>query len=275
MHILLPGVVLLLAPAVLAQEYRIGLGDVVHVAVLGQPEMTGDVAVDANGNIPFPFLGKIKAAGLTATELERQVTSLLADGYLKDPHVSVGVKEFHSQRVFVAGEVTRPGPYGLRPERSLLLLLKDVGELTASAGHEVVIVRPPKTDAPASPAPEAKPSGLPGEMPGATVFRVSLRALRSGRPDQDVRLEPGDTIYLPRAAQVYVTGHVGRPGAFRFEEGLTVYQVLNLAGGITERGSAKGVKIVRLVDGRRTELKPKPIDLVRPEDTIVVPERFF
>lgn len=267
-----------------AEEYQIGPGDVLRVAVLGQPEMTGEFTIDAWGGMSFPFLGKVEAGGMTAVELEKKLTVLLADGYLRQPHVSVVVKEFHSLRVFVTGEIGRPGAHGLRPERSLLALLRDVGELSASVGHEVLVIRPPRAEAQADgskPAADGKPRATepraPGqpETRGAEIFHVSLRDLRSGNPAKDFRLEPGDTVYFPRAAQVYVTGNVGRPGAFRFEEGLTVYQALNLAGGITEKGSSKSVKIVRIVGGERKELKPKPTDLVEPEDTIVVPERFF
>src|SRR5215470_13374559 len=100
------------------QEYEVGPGDLLHVAVFGQTDMTGDFTVQSDGIMNFPFLGKIKASGLTTSDLERKLTTLLADGYLRKPHVSVTVQEFHSQRVFVTGEVQKPGPYGLRPERS-------------------------------------------------------------------------------------------------------------------------------------------------------------
>jgi polysaccharide export outer membrane protein len=85
---------------------------------------------------------------------------------------------------------------------------------------------------------------------------------------------PNDTVYFPRAANVYVVGHVARPGPLRFQEGLTVLQALTLAGGVTERGSQK-VRIVRIVEGKQVEVKPKMTDLLQPEDTVKVPERFF
>jgi polysaccharide biosynthesis/export protein len=309
-------VMLLMGSTAPAQEnYEIGAGDVLKILVLGQSEMSGEYTVNTEGILSFPFLGRVKASGLTLPEMERKLTTLLADGYLRQPHVAVSVKEYHSRRVFVTGEVRRPGPYGLRPSQSLLDLLRDVGELTPDVGHEVVVIRPP-VPSPPSPAPDEAPSestfeaagevpatdgeetaeepsaeatpspeptpgltheelGLPGAEPGAQIFRVSLRELQSGNPDKDLSLEPGDTVYFPKAAQVYVTGHVGRAGALRFEEGMTVYQALALAGGVTDRGSSGGVKIIRLVDGKRKELKAKPTDLVLPEDTIFVPERFF
>jgi polysaccharide export outer membrane protein len=283
---------ILIAIAMGAQEYEIGPGDVLNVIVLGQAGMTGEMAVDAGGMLSFPFLGPVKATGLSALELERKLVTLLSDGYLRRPQVSVSVKQYRSHRVYVTGEVLRPGPYGLRPDRSLLTLLQDVGELTPHVGHEVLVIRapaaadPPATDgatngggvqaaptAVASPAPRTG-APLPGEVPGSQVFRLNLRDIRSGYPDKDMRLQIGDTVYLPKAAQVYVTGHVARPGAYRFEEGLTVFQALALAGNPTDRGSNK-VKIVRLVDGQRRELRPRMSDPLLPEDTLHVPERFF
>ena len=97
----------------------------------------------------------------------------------------------------------------------------------------------------------------------------------SGNPAKNMELLPNDTIYFPRAANIYVTGYVFRPGPIRYQEGLTVFQALTLAGGVTEKGSQK-VKIVRVVDGKPTEIKgTKLTDLLQPEDTIKVPERFF
>ena len=271
------------------QEYEVGLGDVIHVAVFGQQDMTGDFPVDSQGMVSFPFLGRVKASGLSIPELERKLTTLLSEGFLKKPHVSVQIKEFHSRRVFVTGEVAKPGAYGLRPEQSLLALMTDIGDLTANAGHEVVIVRPPKNPVPEpspSPTPEvpsgqktdplSPPSALyPGAVPGAEIFHVGIRDLRSGNPDKDFRLEPGDTVYFPKTAQFYVTGFVNRPGAFRFEEGTTVYQALALAGGVMDKGSSGGVRIVRIEGGKKREFKAKPTEVLLPEDTVNVPERFF
>lgn len=270
-------------------DYEIGSGDVLHVIVLGQDAMSGEFAVDENGIMTFPFLGSVKASAMSTPELERKLATLLSGGYLKRPQVSVAVKHYRSRRVYVTGEVARPGPYGLRPDRSLLTLLGDVGELTQSVGHEIVVIRPPANPQPQQqpmgddgPGPEPVPTpsprqgpALPGEVPGALVFRVNLRELRAGYPGKDLPLEVGDTVYFPKAAQVYLTGHVARPGVYRFEEDLTVFKALALAGSATDRGSAKRVRIIRNVEGKRKEFRAKLTDPVLPEDTIHVPERFF
>ena len=285
-------VVSLLAAPARAQEYEVGPGDMLGVIVLNQTGLSGDFTVDAEGFMDFPFVGRLKAAGLSADEIERKLVTLLSDGYLRRPQVAVTVKQFKSHRVFVTGEAERPGPYGLRPDRMLSSLLADIGPLTSLAGHEVLIIRPPSAppppaawetsggDAPAeepspSPSPEPARAPYPGEVPGSEIIRVKLREVRSGYPDKDVRLQIGDTVYFPKAAQVYLTGHVARPGAYRYDETMTVFQALAQAGSVTERGSMKRVRVIRIVDGRRKELSLKPNDVLEPEDTIHVPERFF
>ncbi len=264
-----------------ADDYEIGPGDVLRIAVLGQATMSGDFAVDSEGILQLPVLGKVKASEHSAKELERKLTTLLADGYVKRPQVSVAVQEYKSHRVFVTGEVTRPGPYALRNDRSLLAFLSDLGPVTANAGHEVVVIRPPAGGG-NSPVPitgadgvGVAAAGTPLDIPDAEVFRVSLQELQSGNPDRNILLQPGDTVYVPKAAQIYVTGAVARPGNFRFQEGTTLMQALISAGGASERGSAKRAKVLRIVNGKRVEVKLKPEDYLQPEDTVVVPERFF
>jgi polysaccharide export outer membrane protein len=292
-------------------DYEIGPGDVLKVVVLGQAEMTGTFTVGPDGLVGFPILGKVKASENTTLELERKLTILLADGILKRPQVTVTVGEYGSQKVFVTGEVLRPGQYPLKSDRTLLALLGDVGGLGPNAGHEVIVVRPPAgsssvsgpavplslTDTPGPgsasastpPAPEtppatkgsetaAPPSGIPGLpflAPGSEVFHISLLELQSGNPGKNIALRAGDTVYFPKAAQVYVMGSVARPGSYRYQEGMTVMQALTLAGGATDRGSGGRTKVIRIVDGKKIERKTKATELVLPEDTLVVPERFF
>ena len=297
------------AQATRPADYEIGPGDVLKVVVLGQTEMTGSFTVGPDGMVGFPILGKVKASENTTLELERKLTVLLADGILKRPQVTVIVGEYGSQRVFVTGAVQRPGQYSLKADRTLLALLGDVGALGADVGHEVIVVRPPAGAAAASgpavplslteepgevPPPEAPsaetppatppaettppPSGIPGlpfVAPGSEVFRISLLELQSGNPEKNITLRAGDTVYFPKAAQVYVMGSVARPGPYRYQEGMTVMQALTLAGGATERGSAGRTKVVRIVNGKKVEKKVKATDLVLPEDTLMVPERFF
>jgi polysaccharide export outer membrane protein len=256
--------------------------------------MTGEFAVNPEGMITFPILGKVKASEMPPREVERKLITLLADGYLKRPQVTVTVLEYKSQLVFVTGEVQKAGPYALKADRSLRALLGEIGSLTPNAGHEVIVIRPPlgapvpaaipplplalTSEESAGPPPAGGPAGaqgLPVDTPGAEVFHISLQELQSGNPERNILLQAGDTVYVPRAAQIYITGSVAHPGPYRFQEGTTLLQALTLAGGVTERGSTKRVKVIRTVAGKKQEVKLQMSDLVQPEDTIVVAERFF
>jgi polysaccharide biosynthesis/export protein len=275
------------APVRADDSYEVGPADVLSVVVLGQTDMTADFPVDRDGMLTFPALGKVKASGMTPQEFERKLTTLLADGYIKKPQVSVKVKEYKSQQVFVTGSVPKPGLYPLRGDRSLRALLGDLGSLGNDAGHEVIVTRTPKVVPVGGGEPQpilseiptdSDPAALqqaPAEMPGAQVFHAIIEKAQAGDPEQNLLLEAGDNVFFPKARQIYITGQVGRAGPYRYQAGMTVLQALTLAGGVGPRGSAGRVKIVRIVDGEKKEFKPEPTDTVEPEDTIVVPERFF
>jgi polysaccharide export outer membrane protein len=269
------GVVVMSAGLAAAQEaYEVGPEDVLHVVVLGQPELSGDFTVDREGVLNFPILGKVKAAGMAPEELERKLVTLLSEGYLKRPQVSLSVREYRSHRVFVTGEVSKPGPVPLKGDQSLRSLLGELGNLGTEAGHEVIVLRPPKGSSEAD-QPTAPPSADAASASTADIFRFNVKDVLSGAPDQNMLLLSGDTVHIPRASMVYIMGQVARPGPIRLQEQTMVLQALALAGGITERGSSKRVKIVRVVDGKKVEIKAKDTDIVLPGDTIIVGERFF
>jgi polysaccharide export outer membrane protein len=276
--------ILLLAGTLCAadeDQYDIGPLDVLRIAVLGQPEMSGEFSLENDGMLNFPFLGRVKAAEMTPHELEKKLTALLADGYLKRPQVAVTVKEYRSQRIYVTGEVPKPGPYSLHADRTLLGLMTEIGSLTPNAGHEIVLTRPPAPAPPpqlfdSSATALARGDELPLPVPTAEVLRVNLRDLQSGKADVNVQLKAGDTLLVPKAASVFVSGFVAHPGPYRYDEELTVFEALNLAGGVNERGAAGRVKLVRLTaDGKKVETKANPSDHLQPGDMLVVPERFF
>ncbi len=108
------------------------------------------------------------------------------------------------------------------------------------------------------------------------ITTVDLKELQSGALSQNMALRDGDTIFVPRAESVYVFGQVRNPGAYALQQRkTTVLQALSLAGGVNERGATGRIKIVRIEKGKTVEVKALLTDLVRPGDTIIVPERFF
>ena len=265
--------------------------DVIDVVVLGQPTLSGDFALDKDGGINYPLIGRVEASGLSPVDLAKKLQTLLGAGFIRKPEVSVRVKEYRSRPVLVLGEVVKPGIYSLKGDRSVLTVLSDAGGLSANAGHEFLVARPPEgseaaaidqfasmplvpglSDAVRLPDADQLP---PGALKGSDVFRASFRELMNGNAEQNVILEGGDIVFVPRAAQIFVTGQAARPAAFKYVDGMTVQDALQLAGGISERGSIKRLKIVRFEAGKRKEIKAELTDVLKPGDTLNVGERFF
>jgi polysaccharide export outer membrane protein len=249
-------------------DYRIGPQDVLTITVFNEADLSGHFTVEADGTFTFPLVGRVTAAGRTAAELEAEIKRRLIEGrFLKNPQVSLALEQYRSQRIFIVGEVRSPGSYPLAGDMSIIEALARAGSTTPSAADGVLIVRP-------SVAGTGKPT-LPGEDAGAEVIRVNVAAIQEGSLEQNAALHDGDTIVVPRAELVYVYGQVRAPGAYAATKGMTVLQALALAGGLTDRGSQRGLTIIRAVDGKKKEVKVKLTDLVQPGDTIVVKERIF
>ena len=142
--------------------------------------------------------------------------------------------------------------------------------MTERAGTEAVIVH-------ATSGGGAGPAAIPGPSAatGDDTIRVDLQKLQSGTLTQNVALRPGDTIFIPRAETVFVSGQVRMPGEYPIRAGMTVRQALALAGGVTDRGSTRRVQIIRVVNGKETTLGGDLQTTVQAGDPVVVHERFF
>ena len=244
-------------------NYVLGPQDVVAVTVFGEPDLSRKYTIEQDGTFTFPLIGRITAKGLTLRALEQELRKQLANGYLRDPQVSVAVENYQSQRITVMGQVNQPGEYPLTGNMTLLSALARAGSVTAAAGNEVVVVR------------ARRPADAGGQV-DPEVLRVDLAALQAGNTSMNLQLHDGDQINVPKAQSAFVSGHVRTPGAYPVERGMTVLQVLTLAGGVSERGSDKRISIERVVNGKRIVKKDvKLTDPVEPGDTIVVGPRFF
>lgn len=248
--------------------YRIGEGDILRVTVWSQPELSGQFTVDVTGSISLPLIGTLPAVGKTVEELERTVRERFSDGYLKNPQIAVAVAEYRSQRVFVVGEVKNPGAVPLSGALSLVEALTRVGSLSEFAGGELVVIRPPDGREVTGPT-------LPNEAGATEVLRVDVRELIAKGPSSNVELHNGDTIVVPRSETFYVIGQITSPGAYPYERDMTVMQALARASGVNDLGTTRRLKIQRLQDGKRVEIKVTVNDKVLPGDTIVVASRWF
>lgn len=158
--------------------YSIGVGDIVEISVWKNQDLGVTVPVRPDGRISVPLLGDIQAAGMTPLALK----STLTDGFrefVTAPEVSVVIKEIHSRRVFITGEVANPGAYDLQPRTKLMQVLALAGGLTPYAKSKVVVLRD-------------------REGKEDRRIEVNLDAIKSGkRPGDNIVLQPGDTVIVP------------------------------------------------------------------------------
>jgi polysaccharide export outer membrane protein len=255
-------------------EYSIGPEDIVRVAVLGHEDLTQTIVVQPDGTFIYPLIGRVKAADLTPKELERKITTLLAQGFVRNPQVTVSVQEYRSKTVFVVGEVSRPGSYSLSGRMTVLELLSKAGP-TSAAGVEVVIVRP--KIAVSGPLVPVDLTGAPtgDSTDQADLIRVNIRDIQMGQLDKNVLVRPNDTVFVTQAARIFVTGEVKTPGAIVYWPGATVRKAINTAGGFSADAATGRLRVVREVDGKTKELKIGLDDPVQPGDTIIVKAKLF
>jgi polysaccharide export outer membrane protein len=152
-------------------------------------------------------------------------------------------------------------------QMSLIEALAAAGSTMPTASSEVMILRPRD-------AGNAHPL-TPEQVDQSSVTRVSLADLQLGRLSQNITLAEGDTIFVPKAEKFFITGQVKSPGAYTYEHGLTVLQAISLAGGLTEKGSSRRIKVIRTLKGRKTEQGIDLADGIQPGDTLLIPQRLL
>lgn len=218
----------------------IGPGDEIEVTVYGAPDLSGHMRVSANGNISLPLVGPIRMAGLTSSEAEAAIEAQLRDkSVVNEPQVSVYVKEYGSSGISVAGEVVKPGFYSALGPHRLFDVLQAAGGPSEKASNKITI-------------------NHRGEKEATTVL---LSKDPAEMAVNNIELQPGDTIVVPRAGIVYVLGEVGRPGGYVLNAsgGVTVLQVVAVAGGTTHVASAGKSRLLRKTDNgfqeQRIDLK--------------------
>lgn len=249
-------------------DYKLGPGDVIEVVVFGEAELSRKYTVRPDGGFEFPLVGAVKAAGMTARDVEQHLHDKLAEGFLNNPQVTVKVLEFNSQQVYVIGEVTTAGPVPMTRRLTVLEALSRAGGVTKNAASYVAVLR---LD---TPGVEGAPV-MPGQSGVREIGIVSLEDRGAGPSTDNITLTSGDTVFVPKAGVVVVTGEVITPGAVPHTRNLTVLEAISLAGGTTKSGSDRRARIIRIVDGQKQEIKAKLTDVLVPGDIVRVPSRLF
>jgi polysaccharide export outer membrane protein len=257
-HWMIAATLALAAGFTAAAEVVLGPGDVVKASVYGSPDLAIETRVSEGGSMTFPLLGEVQVGGLTTQQAEKKIGGLLEKGgYLKKAQVNLLITTLASQQVSVLGQVNRPGRYPVEGKRKVLDLLAIAGGISQDGGDMVSLVRTRN-----------------GSTTRETIDIVDM--VRKGELNRDYEVAGGDIIFVERAPRAYITGEVNRPGPFRIERAMTVQQALSAGGGLTQRGTQRGLRITRKdASGVSKTMEVKGDDLVQTDDVITVKESWF
>jgi polysaccharide export outer membrane protein len=246
------------APAQVEREV-LGPGDTVRITVFQNPDLTTEARLSERGTIVFPLIGEVTLNGRTPTDAGTHIAERLKAGqFLKNPQVSVGVTQVRSRQVSVLGHVQKPGRYALDDNSSRITDLLALAGGVAQTGDDVVTVILKR---------------------GNKVSRheIDVPAMyRTGDLKSNIEVQAGDTIYVQPAPVFYIYGEVQRAGSYRLQPNMVVMHALSLGGGLTPRGTERGMLIQRrMPDGSARKIEVRPTDPVQPDDVIYVRESLF
>lgn len=241
-----------------AADVALGRGDVLKITVFGSPELNLETKIAETGKITYPLLGEVSVEGLAPAEAERKIAKALeTGGFVRHPQVNIFVTAYQSQQVSVLGLVNRPGRYPVDGRRTLIDMLAVAGGISTDGSDSAFLIRTRN-----------------GKTTKEVINLPDM--MRSADLQSNVDLQGGDIIYVERVPHFYIYGEVQRPGVYRLEKNMTVIQALSAGGGLSQRGTERGVRIKRMNDqGHLDVITAKHGDILRPDDVVYVQESLF
>jgi polysaccharide export outer membrane protein len=244
--------------AAMAADVELGPGDMIKVQVYGNQDLTLETRISESGTISYPLIGMVKLGGMPVAAAEKKIAQALqSGGFVKQPQVNIVVTQVQSQQVSVLGQVNRPGRYPVDGKRTVLEILAQAGGIAADGGDTLTLLR---------------------KQGGKTVkYQIDIVDIaRKGDLGLDSELASNDVIYVERAPRFYIYGEVQRPGPVRLERQMTILQALSAGGGLTPRGTERGIRIKRRdANGKLEVITAKHDDLVQADDVVYVQESLF
>src|ERR1700674_5289710 len=247
------------APATAQPEYLLAPGDIFRISVFKNPDLSLDLRVSESGAIGYPLIGSVPVKGLTLPAAEgRSAQMLSGGGFVVNPQVNILLTEGFGNLVSVIGEVNKSGRYSVDSAGGHVSGMLAAAGGVSPTGGELVSV-----------------SGVRNGKP----FRRDVDIVKmssSGNTADDIELYGGDTVYVNRAPMFYIYGQVQKPGQYRLERGMTVIQALATGGGVTGKGTQRGiVRHRRDANGKVKEEGVSMDDDVQDRDVIYVKESLF
>lgn len=259
-----------LRKSVSPSDYRIGAEDLLEIDVFQVPDLKTTERVSAKGYIKLPLIGDVKASGSTVSGLENTIAEKLAK-YVREPQVSVFVKEYRSQQISVLGAVRDPRVYYVSGQKYLLDMLSLAGGLTPQAGSICIV--------------QEVSGAAAGRHPGQKVVIDLDALLRNGRTDLNIPVYSGDVIQVPKKGIFFVDGAVRSPGEFPLNGKTTLTEAISIAKGFSFAASRSDIKVFRDTGKAQREvinanyndiLSGKSNDLIlRDKDIVIVATNGF
>jgi polysaccharide export outer membrane protein len=237
----------------------LGPGDGVRITVFQNPDLTTETRVSERGTVQFPLIGEVKVEGQSPYGAANRIAEQLKKGnFMKNPQVNVAVTAIRSRQVSVLGHVVRPGRYPLDD------VTTSISDVLALAGG-------------IAPTGDDTVTAMVRRDGKATKMEIDLANMyRTGDLKSNFQVQAGDTIYVQRAPVFYIYGEVTRSGSYRLEPNMAVMQAISLGGGLSPRGTDRGLVIHRRgADGSLQKIDARLSDAVRADDIIYVKESLF
>jgi polysaccharide biosynthesis/export protein len=247
------------APALAQPAYQLVPGDILRITVFKNPDLSLDVRVSESGAIAYPLIGAVPLSGLTLPAAENKIALMLREGgFVVNPQVNILLTTGFGNLVSVIGEVNKSGRYSTESAGGHISgMLAAAGGISATGGEVVNI------------------SGIRNGKPFRREVDI-VQMSSSGNAADDIELYGGDTIFVNRARLFYIYGQVQKPGQYRLERGMTVIQALATGGGVTGKGTQRGiVRHRRDASGKVKEEGVSLDDDVQDKDVIYVKESLF
>jgi polysaccharide biosynthesis/export protein len=240
-------------------EPVLGVGDVVRITVYQNPDLSVEARVSELGQINFPLIGVVNVGGLSVSQAQALIEKRLRDGgFVLKPQVTIQTTQIRSSQVSILGQVAKPGRFPIEIVGSKVSEMIAVAGGVLPGGADIVTLVGNR---------DGKPVKLDIDLP---------LILQQGRADLDIPVENGDIIYVDRAPTFYMYGEVQRPGQLRLERGMTLMQALAQAGGLTGRGTQRGIRVHRKDAAGVVQVQEiKMNDPVERDDVIYVRESIF
>lgn len=248
-----------LRPAFALEEYLLSPGDILKITVFKNPDLSVDARVSESGTISYPLIGTVPLSGLTLPGAEKKIAQMLRDGgFVLNPQVNILLTLAVGNQVAVLGEVNKPGRYPIEGAGGHLSGMLALAGGISPTGGDIVVV-----------------TGTRAGKPFRREVDV-LKLSQNGNTAEDLELVGGDTLFVNRAPQFYIYGQVQRPGGYRLEKGMTVMQALATGGGVTGKGTSRGIVVHRRdANGKVKETSASLDEDVHDQDVIYVKESVF